>query len=216
MPEENFEQLCQAAKEAVMSFDDEETVKVANRVIAAGVDPVEIINQGFTAAMIEVGRKFENQELSLPYVVVAAEGMQKAVEILEPHFPVNSAEKKMGTVVIGTCEGDIHDIGKGIVATMLKIYGFEVHDLGRDVPPELFAEKAKEVNANIIASSTLMTTTMNAQKAIEEHLIKNGLKGKVKTMVGGAPVNQKWADKIGADAYGENASDAVEKAREIL
>ncbi|HAP31480.1 MAG TPA: dimethylamine corrinoid protein 3 [Firmicutes bacterium] len=216
MPEESLEQLCRAARDAIMSFDEEESVKVAEKVIAAGVNPVEIITLGFTPAMVEVGRLFEQEELSLPYVIVAAEGMQKAVEMLEPHFPPDSSGEKLGTVVIGTCEGDIHDIGKGIVATMLRIYGFEVHDLGRDVPPKLFVEKAKELKADIIASSTLMTTTMIAQKAIEEILLKEGLKGKIKTMVGGAPVNQNWANKIGSGAYGENASEAVEKARELL
>ncbi len=216
MTEISVDQLCTLAKEAIMSFEEDEPVKVAEKVIAAGVNPVEVIQNGFTPAMVEVGRMFEQEEISLPYVIVAADGMQSAVELLEPHIPSDSAAEKAGTVIIGTCEGDIHDIGKGIVATMLRINGFEVHDLGRDVPPQLFVEKARELNAHIIASSTLMTTTMVSQKAIEELLAREGLKEKVKTMIGGAPVNQRWADKIGADAYGENTSEAVQKAKELL
>lgn len=213
--EEVVRQLCRLAREAVLSFEDDEGLRVAEKTIAAGINPLRIINEGFTPAMIEIGELFSQEEISLPQVIVAAENMLAAVKILEPHIPAGSSEEKAGVVVIGTCAGDIHDIGKGIVATMLRISGFEVYDLGRDVPPAKFVEKAREVNADIIASSTLMTTTMMGQKAIEEELRKAGLRQKIKTMVGGAPVNQNWANKIGADAYGENASEAVQKAKEL-
>jgi methylmalonyl-CoA mutase cobalamin-binding domain/chain len=119
-------------------------------------------------------------------------------------------------VVIGTIEGDIHDIGKGIVATLLRVYGFEVYDLGRDVPIQKFIETAREVGADIIGTSALMTTTQVGQKILEEELKKAGLRDKVKTMVGGAVATQRWADKIGADAYGENAEQAVKKALELV
>lgn len=216
MGEEVVSQLCRLAREAILSFEDDEGLKVAEKTIAAGVNPLRIINEGFTPAMIEIGEMFSQEEISLPQVIVAAENMLAAVKMLEPHIPAESVGVKPGVVVIGTCEGDIHDIGKGIVATMLRIYGFEVYDLGRDVPPGTFVEKAREVNADIIASSTLMTTTMPAQKAIEDELRKAGLRQRIKTMVGGAPVNQHWANKIGADAYGENAAEAVQKAKELV
>jgi methylmalonyl-CoA mutase cobalamin-binding domain/chain len=122
----------------------------------------------------------------------------------------------MGTVVIGTIEGDIHDIGKRIVATMLRVYGFEVHDLGRDVPIDDFVDKAKELNADILGSSSLMTTTMGGQRILEEKLRKAGIRDKLKTMVGGAATTQDWADKIGADCYAEDANDTVIKAKELI
>ncbi|MBS4025919.1 MAG: corrinoid protein [Clostridia bacterium] len=209
------EELCKRAKQAIIDFDEEAAEKVAHDVIAAGINPVEVINEGFTPGMTQVGDLFNDEEVPLPYVIVAAEAMIKAINIMEPHIPSESKGQKKGTVVIGTVEGDIHDIGKGIVATMLKVYGFEVHDLGRDVPAKAFVDKAKEVNADIIASSTLMTTTLIGQKEIEQELIKAGLKDRVKTMVGGAPVNINWANKIGANAYGENTNDAIRLAKEL-
>jgi len=186
----------------------------ARQAIAEGVNPVEVISEGLSAGMTKVGDLFNNEEISLPFVIVAAEAMTKAIEILEPHIPAESKGKKAGTVVIGTIEGDIHDIGKRIVATMLKVYGFEVHDLGRDVPVQTFIDKAREVKADIIGSSTLMTTTLSGQKALQEAVRVAGLK--VRTMVGGAATNQQWADKIGADAYGETAAEAVMKAKELV
>jgi len=122
----------------------------------------------------------------------------------------------MGTIVIGTIEGDIHDIGKRIVATMLRVYGFEVHDLGRDVPINDFIDKAKETDADIVGSSSLMTTTMSGQKILEEKLHKAGLRDKIKTMIGGAACTQEWANKIGADCYAEDANETVLKAKELL
>jgi methanogenic corrinoid protein MtbC1 len=142
--------------------------------------------------------------------------MQKAIDLLKPYIPQEAVEEKLGTVVIGTVQGDIHDIGKGIVATMLGVYGFEVHDLGRDVPIEKFIEKTKEVNADIVASSALMTTTMVAQNLLEEALQEAGIRERVKTMVGGAAVTQGWADRIGADGYAEDVTEAIEKAKKLI
>ncbi len=203
------------AREAVVNGDEETAENIAREAVAAGVNLLELINEGYTAGMIEIGDQFAKEEVSLPYVMVAAQAMTMAMEILKPHIPTSQEEKK-GKIVIGTIEGDIHDIGKSIVATMLRVNGFEVFDLGRDVPISSFIEKAKEVGADIIASSTLMTTTMGGQKLIEEELAKLGLQGKVKTIVGGAPINKEWAQRIGADAYGENAMDAVTIANELL
>ncbi|GAB4284990.1 MAG: B12-binding domain-containing protein [Deferrisomatales bacterium] len=210
------EELVSQAKRAVLEGDEDLALEVAKKTIAEGVNPVDIIVEGFTPGMTEVGDKFANEEIPLPYVLVAAEAMTKAVELMEPHIPADATAEKLGTVVIGTIEGDIHDIGKRIVATMLRVYGFEVIDLGRDVPVQAFVDKAKEVGADIVGSSTLMTTTMAGQKSLEEALRAAGIREKVKTMVGGAAVNQEWANRIGADAYAEDANEAVKKAKELF
>jgi len=208
------EEVLKKAMNAVIDGDEDAAVAAANQAIAEGINPVEVISEGLSAGMTKVGDLFNSEEISLPFVIVAAEAMTKAIAVLEPHIPEENKGEKMGTVVMGTVEGDIHDIGKGIVATMLRVYGFEVHDLGRDVPVQAFIDKAKEVNADIIGSSTLMTTTLPGQKALQEAVQAAGLK--VRTMVGGAATNQQWADKIGANAYGENASEAVQLAKELV
>jgi trimethylamine corrinoid protein len=208
--------LIKQAAKAVLDGDEDAAIEVANKVIAKGVNPVEIINEGFTPGMIEVGNLFSKEDLSLPEVLLAAEAMQKAIDIMEPQIPRQQVAKKLGTVVIGTVEGDIHDIGKNIVVAMLRVYGFEVEDLGRDVPIKNFVEKAKDLKADIVASSALMTTTMQGQRRLEEALIKAGIRENVKTMVGGAAVTQEWADKIGADGYAEDVNEGVIKAKELI
>ncbi len=210
------EDLLKAAKQAVMEGDEEAAEAMANKVIAEGINPVEIINEGLSPAMTEVGDGFANEEIPLPGVLVAAEAMTKAIKIMEPHIPKEDVAEMLGTVVIGTIEGDIHDIGKRIVATMLKVYGFEVHDLGRDVPIDVFVEKAKELKPDILGSSSLMTTTMGGQKILEEKLREAGIRDNLKTMVGGAATTQEWANKIGCDCYAEDANDTVLKAKEII
>jgi len=210
------EDLLKQAKQAVIEGDEEAAEAMANKVIAEGINPVEIINEGLTPAMTEVGDGFANEEIPLPGVLVAAEAMTRAIEIMEPHIPKEDVVEKLGTVVIGTVEGDIHDIGKRIVATMLKVYGFEVHDLGRDVPIDVFVEKAKELKPDILGSSSLMTTTMGGQKILEEKLREAGIRDNFKTMIGGAATTQEWADKIGCDCYAEDANDTVLKAKELI
>ena len=208
-------EILRRAAKSVLEADQEEAERVAREAVEAGIDPFLVINEGFSKGMAEAGELFERGELYLPHLIVASEGMVSAISILEAAM-TQKKEKKTGVAVIGTIEGDIHDIGKGIVATMLRVYGFEVHDLGRDVPLKNFVETAKKVNADIIGSSALMTTTMTGQKTLEQELKKAGLRDKVKTMVGGAVVTQRWANKIGADAYAENAIEAIAKARELL
>ncbi len=208
------EDVLKKAMNAVIDGDPDAALAAANQAIAEGINPVEVISEGLSLGMTKVGDLFNNEEISLPFVIVAADAMTQAIAVLEPHIPEEHKGEKVGTVVMGTVEGDIHDIGKGIVATMLRVYGFEVYDLGRDVPVQAFIDKAKEVNADIIGSSTLMTTTLPGQKALQEAISAAGLK--VKTMVGGAATNQQWADKIGATAYGENATEAVQKAKELV
>lgn len=210
------EDLIKLARQSVLDGDEEAAESVANKIIAEGINPVEIINEALSPAMTEVGDGFAKEEISLPGVLVAAEAMTKAIEILEPHIPVQEVTEKQGTVVIGTIEGDIHDIGKRIVATMLKVYGFEVHDLGRDVPIDVFVEKVKELNPDIVGTSSLMTTTMAGQKILEEKLRAAGVRDNIKTMIGGAATTQEWANKIGCDCYAEDANDTVLKAKELI
>jgi len=210
------EDLLKQARQAVMEGDEEAAEAMAHKVIAEGINPVEIINEGLSPAMTEVGDGFANEEIPLPGVLVAAEAMTKAIEIMEPYIAKEEVAETLGTVVIGTVEGDIHDIGKRIVATMLKVYGFEVHDLGRDVPIDVFVEKAKELKPDILGSSSLMTTTMVGQKILEEKLRAEGIRDNLKTMIGGAATTQEWADKIGCDCYAEDANDTALKAKELI
>jgi trimethylamine corrinoid protein len=200
------------AKAAVMDFDDEAVEEVCEEAIDAGVDVVSLIQDGLTAGMNEVGDQFEQGTLFLPHVIAASEAMSAGVAVLTPVLEAQGAEtKNKGTIVIGTIEGDIHSIGKDIVATMLKIAGFKVVDLGRDVAIGAYVDAVKEHKPLVIGSSALMTTTMVLQMQVEEQLKEAGVRDTVLTMVGGAPVTQDWADKIGADIYAENATDAVVK-----
>lgn len=210
-------EIIEKAKEAIFEFDDEAAEAVAQEALDAGINPAELIEEGFTAAMTNVGERFGAGELFLPHVIAAADAMQAAINILTPELEKMSAQtKSKATVVIGTIEGDIHSIGKDIVATMLKIAGYKVVDLGRDVPIKKYVEKARELKADVVASSALMTTTMVSQIQIEEQLKESGLRESLKTMVGGAPVTQAWADKIGASIYAENAADAVTKLNALF
>jgi corrinoid protein of di/trimethylamine methyltransferase len=209
------QELLAAAAEAIVAADEEKATEVARQAVSSGVDPLKMINQGFSEGMRQVGDLFERGTLFLPEVIIASEAMVAAVAILEETLPETERDKKAGVAVLGTIEGDVHDIGKGIVATLMRVYGFEVHDLGRDVPLTAFVEKAREVSPNIVGSSALMTTTMVGQKALEKMLKEAGLRDKVKTMVGGAVVTQHWADKIGADGYAEDAQEAVTRALEL-
>ncbi|MGD8880944.1 MAG: corrinoid protein [Desulfobacterales bacterium] len=210
------ENIINEAIRSVIAGDEDAATKVADTVIAEGINPIDIISEGFAQGMIKVGDLFANEQYALPEVLLSADAMRSALDLLAPHIPREAVQKKMGTVVIGTVQGDIHDIGKRIVATMLEVYGFEVHDLGRDVPVEKFIEKVKEVNADIVAASALMTTTMVAQKLLHEALQEAGIRDKVKLMVGGAAVTQDWADQIGADGYAEEVTEAVKKARKFM
>jgi trimethylamine corrinoid protein len=210
------EDLIKAALKAVVDGDEEAAVDIAKKVIAEGLDPVDFISEGLAKGMITVGDLFAKEEYALPQVLLSAGAMQQAMDLLDPHIPRQDVKKKMGVVVIGTVQGDIHEIGKRIVGTMLEVYGFEVHDLGADVPIGKFIEKAKELKADIVATSALMTTTMMSQKKLEEALKEAGLRDSVKTMVGGAAVTKEWADSIGADGYGQDVTEAVDAAKKLV
>ncbi len=193
-----------------------DTVLAAVEKAKGELEPAEIIEKGLAAGMNQVGVLFERGKLFLPHVMMAADAMTAGVNSLKDLMPEGSTQSKMGVIVNGTVEGDVHDIGKSIVSTMLQSAGFEVYDIGRDVPVKNFIEKAKEVDANMIGISALMTTTLQGQRDVIELLKEEGMREKVKVMVGGAPATQAWADKIGADCYAENASEAVAKAKELL
>ena len=183
----------------------------------AGVDPLAAINEGYVKGLDYVGEEFGCGEMFLPDLVLAAEAMKTAVAILEPELAKRGAGREvLGTAVVGTVEGDIHDIGKTLVATMLSASGFKVYDMGVNVAPAAFAAKAREVGANMVGLSALLTTTMVRQRDVIEALDDMGLRGQVKVMVGGAPVTKEWAKEIGADGYSEDAIGAVALAKQLV
>jgi trimethylamine corrinoid protein len=210
------EEAIEQAIAAVLAVDEEAAVRVAEDALASGLDPLVVLQEGFTVGMRKAGELFEAEEMSLPEMIIAADCMLAALAVLEKALPEKSKQDNLGTVVIGTIEGDVHDIGKTIVATLLEVSGFEVHNLGRDVPIAEFVRVARETNADLVGSSALMTTTMTGQQKLEQALKEAGLRDKVKTMVGGAAATQGWADKIGADVYAESATEAVQRAKEAM
>jgi len=208
--------IIEEAKKSIFNFDEVKALKIVQNTIDEGNDPLELLNLAFIPAINEIGEKFGVGEMFLPELIQAAGVMKKVTELISLSFPEKGEEQKKGVLVIGTVQGDIHDIGKTLVVTLLGVHGFTVHDLGRDVEIESFVEKAKEVDADIVGSSALLTTTMTKQRELEEALKEAGLRGRVKTIIGGSPATQRWADRIGADAYGENAHEAATKAEELL
>jgi len=209
--------LLQAMAQSVIDGEVDEARRLAQEAVEQGMDPLDAINKGFVVGVNYVGEQFAAGEMFLPDLVLAGEAMKAAVEVLEPELARRGTEREMlGTVVIGTIEGDIHDIGKTLVATMLSTAGFRVHDLGVDVPVATFVDKAREVDADIVGVSALLTTTMVKQRDLVEALEEAGLRSRVKVMVGGAPVTQGWADEIGADGYSEDAIGAVAVAKQLV
>ena len=209
-------QWFQKAVQAILDTDGEAAKNISIESLEAGMDPLEMINQGFTEGIRKMGDLFERGEVFLPGLIVASEAMTAAVEILEAALPAGKQERKKAVIVLGTIEGDIHDIGKGIIATMLRVHGFEVHDIGRDVPIETFVDKAKEVNADVVGSSAMMTTTQIGQRKLEEALKIAEIRDKVLTMVGGAVATDHWAQRIGADFFGESPQDTILKLEQSL
>jgi len=209
------EEILKEAAESIINHDKARAEEVANRALALGLDPLEVITLGFRVGIMQVGDLFGRGEIFMPELLDAAEAMKTANAILTAALP-EGAQQKKGKVVIGTVQGDIHDIGKLLVVSLLQVNGFDVFDLGHDVEIGKFVEKALDVDADIIGTSALLTTTMIGQKTLEEELRRAGLKSRFKTMVGGAPVTQRWADRIGANAYGEDASEAVKKALALM
>lgn len=202
------EAIFEAAKQSIVEADEDMALEALANAEAEGLDLVELLSNGYSAGMKELGDLFGMGEIFLPELIFATEVMKTVSAEIEGKMDT-SAVQKNGTLIIGTVEGDVHDIGKGIVASLVKTNGVEVIDLGREVPAKNFVDAAIEHNADFVGSSALLTTTMTVQKDIEDALKEAGLRDKVKTMVGGAPVTNRWAEKIGADAYCEDASDTV-------
>jgi len=211
------EEILARMGKAIIEGNKDEAEALAKEALEKKMDLIEVIEKGYVPGIQKVGDLWERGEYFLPELITSAECMKSAMNILQPEMEKAQIQtQSKGKVVIGTVEGDIHDIGKNLVSSMLSANGFEVHDLGADVKLERFIEKAEEVDANFICLSALLTTTMLGQKRVVEIMKEKNLSDRIKILVGGAPVNQKWADNIGADGYGENAMVAVKVAQKII
>lgn len=202
-----------ALSEAIIKGDQAGALELTKAAINEGLSPADILNNGLVAGMDVIGERFKNNEVYIPEVLIAAYAMKAAMAVLEPKL-VEAGVQPLAKAVIGTVKGDLHDIGKNLVAMMLKGAGFDVIDLGVDVSDEKFVQKAKETNAKIVGMSTLLTTTMSSMEKTVKALKAAGLA--VKTMIGGAPVTQNYADKIGADGYAADAASAVDLAKSLI
>jgi corrinoid protein of di/trimethylamine methyltransferase len=197
--------------------DSDVAVALAKQAIEAGIDPLDAITNGFVLGVNQVGENFASGQAFLPELVMAGEAMKAAVATLEPEMQKRGTSRQfLGKVVLATVEGDIHEIGKTLVGTMLSASGFQVYDMGVDVPAAKIIEKVKEVDADLVGLSALLTTTMVKQKEVIDELDKQGLRKKVKVMVGGAPVTRDWVQKIEADGYSEDAIGAVGLAKQLV
>jgi len=209
--------LFQKMAQSIIDGDSDAAVALAQQAVASGLDPLEAITQGFVMGVNQVGEAFAKGDAFLPELVMAGEAMKAAVSTLEPEMQKRGLKRTiLGKVVLATVEGDIHEIGKSLVGTMLSASGFQVYDMGVDVPTARIIAKAKEVDADIVGLSALLTTTMVKQKEVIEELDKQGLRKKIKVMVGGAPVTRDWVQKIEADGFSEDAIGAVGIAKQLV
>jgi corrinoid protein of di/trimethylamine methyltransferase len=204
--------------EAILNFDSDKVLQSSKKALDMGIAPAEIVEKAIAKALGVVGRKFESGELFLFDLIASGDVVNRAMkELLEPELIKSKVKRKSsGKVIIGSVQGDIHSIGKNIVAAMFTANGFEVFDLGEDVPLENFLKKAKEVNADIVGASALLSTTLPQQRELVKAFISQGLRERVKLMFGGAPVTEEWVKEIGGDGYAENAVDAVKLAKSLL
>lgn len=210
-------ELFQKMAQSILDGDSEVSSDLAQEAVNLGIDPLQAINEGFIIGVNKMGESFACGEAFLPELVMAGEAMKAAVAVLEPEMKKRgTARKILGKVVLATVQGDIHEIGKTLVGTMLSASGFEVYDLGVDVPAENIIAKVKEIDADIVGLSALLTTTMVKQRDVIEALDKEGLRRKVKVMVGGAPVTRDWVNRIEADGYSEDAIGAVNTAKHLM
>jgi len=213
MPDDHFS----AMRQSIIDGAPDTASGLAQEAVASGIPPIDAINCGFVPGMHDVGEQFARGQMFLPDMMASAEAMRAAMGVLDPELrKLGTARPTAGVVVLGTTKGDIHEIGKILVGTMLTAHGFQVHDLGVDVTGDKFAAKARELKADIVGVSALLTTTMRNQKSVVEALEKEGLRSHVKIMVGGAPVTRRWADEVGADGYAKDAMSAVTLAQELM
>ena len=201
--------------DGVFLMNEELVIKAANEIVAAKYDAYDAINNGLIAGMNQAGVLFEKEEYFVPELLICSDAMYAGIEILRPHLKVSDTHVKV-KAVIGVVEGDTHDIGKNLVKIMMDAAGFEVHDLGRNVPLASFVEKAKEVGAELICLSTLMTTTMDGMATVIEMLKEEGIRDSYKVIIGGGPISQAFANKIGADGYADNAAHAIKLCKSLL
>lgn len=211
------DELFDAMARSIIEGEAETAADLARRAVETGVDPLEAIDRGFVRGIDHVGAEFSRENMFLPELVLAGEAMKAAVAVLEPEMNRAGVAREIhGTVVLAAAPGDIHDIGKSLVGTMLSASGFRVVDLGVDVPVRAVVEAVREVGADIVGISALLTTTMLGQREVISALGEAGLRSQVKVMVGGAPVTPGWAQEIGADGFGEDAARAVAVARQLV
>ncbi|WP_094605422.1 Methionine synthase [Sporomusa silvacetica DSM 10669] len=211
----NKEELFAKLSDAVLEMEEELAVTLSKEVIENGVDAFEAIDQGLAHGMYRAGKLFEEEEYFVPELLMCSDAMNAGLDVLKPHLKVEEQAEKL-KVVIGVVEGDTHDIGKNLVKLMLETSGFELIDLGRDVTPQAFVDKAKEEAAAMIAIGTLMTTTMDGMGEVIKILKSENIRDQFKVIVGGAPISQSFADKIGADGYASNAAQAVKLSKDLL
>ncbi len=209
--------ILEQLQEIVIAGLPDQARELASQALESDVAPLVAIEQALNPGMQIVGDRYESGEYFIPDLVMSAEAMKAAMEVFEPELIARQEQRQvLGTVVIGTVEGDIHEIGKSLVATMLGAAGFQVHDLGVDVPADKFVKQVQETGANVVGLSALLTTTMRNQEVVIEALKEAGLREKVKVVIGGAPASTEWAKTIGADAYAENANESVGVVKQLL
>jgi corrinoid protein of di/trimethylamine methyltransferase len=209
------EEILGKLTQAVIDGEPEDAEELAKQALEGGLDPLTCINEGLTPGINRVGELFSSGEYFLPDLIIGGEAMKAALAILEPALAGSQERDVLGRVVLGTVKGDMHEIGKTLVGTMLTAHGFHVTDIGIDKPAADFVAAVKENNATLVGASALLTTTMPEQQNIIEELREAGLRDRVKVMVGGAPITQSWAEKIGADGYAEDAIAAVALAKKL-
>jgi len=209
------EELLEKLSECVVEMEDEEVVDVANEYVEAGYPALDGIMEGLVDGMNKASDLYDEEEYFVTDLLLCSDAMYSGIDILKPHLPVEENKGEKPKIVIGVVEGDTHDIGKNLVKIMLDTAGFEMYDLGRDVPLDNFVDKAIEVGASLICMSTLMTTTMDGMRIVIEKLKEKGIRDNVKVMVGGSPISQKYANEIGADGYSANAVGAVKLAKRL-
>lgn len=210
------EELLARLSDCVLEMEDEEVVDVCNEYLEAGYPAYDGIMDGLVDGMNKASDLYDREEYFVTDVLLCSDALYAGLDVLKPHLPANDGEDDAKKVVMGVVEGDTHDIGKNLVHIMLETAGFEIFDLGRDVPLKDFVDKAEEVDADIVAMSTLMTTTMAGMRTVIEMLDERGLRPRVKVMVGGSPISRKFANEIGAEGYSANAVEAVKVAKQLV